>query len=115
METGKSRSRVKCGSCGASSFATGWQGNTPGLPDIYVHRRGLGLPVAVALELKAKSGKPTETQKWLADNNLTRIVRTVREAMDTLLEVETMLGNKHQSSRIVSFLEDEWRQIDGQQ
>ncbi len=100
METGKARSRVSCGTCGAKSFATGWQGNTPGLPDLYVHRTGWGKPIAVALELKAKDGRPSEAQKWLADRNVTRIVRSSAEALSTLLNIELELGHQDQASRI---------------
>ena len=109
METGKSRGRVKCNSCGASSYATGWQGNTPGLPDVYVHRTGIGLPVAIALELKAPKGKPTEAQKMLADNNMTRLVRSVSDALEAVHDIESRLGNARQAERIHQVLEDFWR------
>lgn len=104
METGKSRSRVKCSKCGTSSFATGWQGNTPGLPDLYVHRRGMGHPIAIALELKAPNGKPSETQKWLADNFMTTIVRSVEESLTVLANFETAIGNRTQSDKVRKML-----------
>lgn len=105
METGKSRSRVTCAKCGASNYATGWQGNTPGLPDIYVHRPGWGRPLAVALELKALHGKPTETQQWLADNRMTTIVRSMEDALHVLRDVEAMLWNTEQVKKIDATLE----------
>jgi hypothetical protein len=100
METGKARSRVVCSVCKTRSFATGWQGNTPGLPDLYVHRQGWGRPIAVGLELKAKDGKPSEAQKWLADHGMTRIVRSCAEAMSAMLDIELLLGHRDQASRI---------------
>lgn len=106
METGKSRGRNKCGTCGASNYATGWQGNTPGLPDLYVHRSGIGLPIAVALELKAPKGKPTEAQQWLADSSMTRIVRSVGDALETVRRIEVELNNTTQVNRITQVLED---------
>lgn len=110
METGKSRSRVTCAKCGASNYATGWQGNTPGLPDIYVHRSGWGRPLAVALELKTSRGKPTETQQWLADNRMTTIVRSMEGALRILRETEITLGNTEQVKKIDTTLEAiSWR------
>lgn len=109
METGKSRGRVKCNTCGSSNYATGWQGNTPGLPDVYVHRSGMGIPIAVALELKAPKGKPTEMQKMLADNNMTRLVRSVGDALEAVHQIESRLGNARQAERIQQVLQDFWR------
>lgn len=110
METGKSRGRNKCANCGASNYATGWQGNTPGLPDLYVHRSGIGLPLAIALELKAPKGRPSEAQKWLADANMTRIVRSVGDALETVRLIEATLGNDQQVKRITQVLEDFYSQ-----
>lgn len=70
------------------------------MPDLYVHRTGWGKPIAVALELKAKDGRPSEAQKWLADRNVTRIVRSSAEALSTLLNIELELGHRDQASRI---------------
>lgn len=110
METGKSRGRNKCANCGASNYATGWQGNTPGLPDLYAHRSGIGLPIAVAMELKAPKGRPSEAQKWLADANMTRIVRSVGDALETVRRIEVKLGNDQQVKRITQVLEDFYSQ-----
>lgn len=110
METGKGRSRVSCTSCGAKSYATGWQGNTPGLPDLYVHRKGWGHPVAVALELKAEDGKPTETQQWLEQMGMTRIVRSAADALDVLMGIETAWGHREQVVRIGETIKtNQWR------
>lgn len=102
METGKGRSRTPCSACGARSYAIGWQGNTPGLPDLYVHRKGWGHPVAVALELKAPDGKPTETQQWLYEMGMTHIVRSAADALDVLTGIETSWGHPEQASRITN-------------
>lgn len=104
METGKSRSRVACSRCGNRAYATGWQGNTPGLPDLYVHRDGWG-PLAVALELKAEKGKPSEAQKELAERGVTVIVRSIKQALETLSEVESRIGDASQSARIAGVME----------
>jgi hypothetical protein len=110
METGKGRSRVACSACGAKSYATGWQGNTPGLPDLYVHRKGWGNPVAIALELKAADGKPTETQQWLEAMGMTRIVRSAADALDVLMGIESAWGHREQVARIADTIKtNQWR------
>lgn len=103
METGKGRSRVQCPSCGTRSYARGWQGNTVGLPDVYVHRPGIG-GIGIALELKSPKGKPSEAQKALADAGMTCIVRTVAEAIRAVARVELMLGNSTQVEKLRGIL-----------
>ena len=56
--------------------------------------------MAVALELKASDGRPSEAQKWLADRGMTLIVRTCAEALDALLNVELAFGYRDQAGRI---------------
>lgn len=110
METGKGRSRVTCATCGARSYATGWQGNTPGLPDLYIHRREWANPVAVALELKAEGGRPTTTQAVLNDMGMTRIVRSASEALDALATIEMQWGYSLQTARIMAVMTaNNWR------
>jgi len=104
METGKSRSRNVCARCGNRAYATGWQGNTPGLPDLYVHRDGWG-PLAVALELKAEKGKPSEAQKNLAERGVTVIVRSTKQALDTLSTIESRIGDEAQVARIAGVMQ----------
>lgn len=93
LETGKSRSKTACSSCGKRSYATGWQGNTPGLPDLYVHCKHWPLPFAIAMELKAANGKPSEAQKALADSGQTKIIRSVEDALRLLRRMEAHLGD----------------------
>ncbi len=105
METGKGRSRVRCNACGASSYATGWQGNTPGLPDVYVHSDEWAMPLAVALELKAEKGRPSEAQKELATRRLTVIVRSVKEALAIIQDAENKIGNEAKAKRLAGMIE----------
>jgi len=100
METGKTRSRVPCPRCQFSVFPGGWQGNTPGLPDLYVHRRGWPVPIGVALELKAPKGRPSDVQKQLAETGQTAIVRSIEEALRQVRDVERTLGNEANALRI---------------
>ena len=100
METGKSRSMVACPACGKRSYATGWQGNTPGLPDIYVHCTRWPLPIAIAMELKAPKGRPSDAQKALADSGQTAIVRSVDDALKLLQRMEALLGNQDKADAI---------------
>lgn len=104
METGKSRSMVACTACGKRSYATGWQGNTPGLPDIYVHCPRWPLPIAIAMELKAPKGKPSEAQKALADSGQTAIVRSVDDALELVRRMENLLGNHAKEEAIERIL-----------
>lgn len=71
------------------------------------------MPVAVALELKAPKGRPTDAQQLLADQNMTRIVRSVSDALKAVLELETALGNARQSERIMQVLTDFWSNTNG--
>ena len=66
LETGKARKKVTCEKCRHTFFPTGWQGNTPGFPDLTVLRRGW--PAGGALvEMKGET-TPVETeQQQLAD------------------------------------------------
>lgn len=104
MESGKSRSKVACRACGAKTYATGWQGNTPGLPDLYVHHPDwFGL--AVGLELKGPKTAVTPVQQSLADNNITTIVRTVAEALHVVRRAESTLGRQSRVDRIDTVLQ----------
>lgn len=104
MESGKSRSKVTCRACGAQTYATGWQGNTPGLPDLYVHHPDW-FGMAVGLELKGPKTVVTAVQQSLADNNITTIVRTVAEALHAVRRAESTLGRQSRVDRIDQILQ----------
>lgn len=104
METGKGRSRVQCTRCGNRSYATGWQGNTPGLPDLYIHRDGWE-SVAVAVELKTDKGKPSDAQRWLASRGITTICRSLADVLRLLIIVERRWGNESHAVKLNSVLE----------
>ena len=108
METGKSRSAVMCPHCKGRHYATGWQGNTVGLPDLYIHRTGWTLGMAVALELKAPTGKVRPEQQQMADAGMSIIVRTLSDGLRHIRDVEERLGNTGQARRINQMLESSW-------
>mgnify|MGYP000154931345 CR=1 FL=1 len=83
---------------------TGWQGNTPGLPDLYVHHPDW-FGMAVGLELKGPKTAVTPVQQSLADNNITTIVRTVAEALRTVQRAESTLGRQSRVDRIETVLQ----------
>ena len=96
---------MRCNACGASSYATGWQGNTPGLPDVYVHSEEWCKPMAVALELKAEKGRPSEAQKELATRLLTVIVRSVKEALVIMHDIELKIGTEAKAKRLAGMID----------
>jgi hypothetical protein len=104
MESGKSRSKVACRACGAKTYATGWQGNTPGLPDLYIHHPDW-FGMAVGLELKGPKTAVTPVQQSLADANITTIVRTVAEALHAVRRAEATLGRQSRVDRIEQILQ----------
>jgi len=72
FETGKARGKTKCSTCGAYSYATGWQGNTLGVPDLYVHNSQWKTPIGIGIELKTKTGAVTKF--WEKANFMTKKV-----------------------------------------
>lgn len=103
LETGKGRSKQRCKRCGTESYATGWQGNTPGLPDLYIHAPWWRIPFGLGIEMKTATGAVRKEQANLANQGMTRICRTVNQVVDALVEAEVMLGNPEQLDRIESF------------
>lgn len=106
FETGKTRTKVRCTKCGSYSYATGYQGNTPGLPDLYIHSsHHLWGSKAVAIELKAAKGKASDVQQEIADAGYTTICRSVREVIAVIMKVETDLNNWTTLDKISRFVE----------
>lgn len=106
FETGKTRTKVRCTKCGAYSYATGYQGNTPGLPDLYIHSsHHLWGSKAVAIELKAAKGKTSEVQQEIADAGYTTICRSIEEVIAVISRVEADLNNWTAVDKITRFME----------
>lgn len=106
FETGKTRTKVRCTKCGSYSYATGYQGNTPGLPDLYIHSsHHLWGSKSVAIELKAAKGKASDVQQEIADAGYTTICRSVREVLAVIMKVETDLNNWTTLDKISRFVE----------
>lgn len=93
FETGKARSLQKCKSCGSKQYATGWQGNTPGLPDLYIHSKQWHRGMALAIELKTEKGAVRDTQKTLNDLGYTFICRSVGCVLRSILSIEMQMNN----------------------
>ena len=100
METGKSRSKQKCKACGAMSYATGWQGNTAGLPDLYIHSSKWPTALAVAIELKTQTGTVRKEQQELYEKGLSSICRSITCVLNALLRIETLLNNSEMIEKI---------------
>jgi hypothetical protein len=109
IEVGKTRAKVKCAKCGVMSHSTGWQGNTPGAPDLYIHASWWQHPVAIAIELKTTSGRVRENQKHLANMGMTVVCRRLRAVIDTIHHYEQEHGSDIAVERIQSFIDkNEW-------
>jgi len=96
LETGKARRMVKCQDCGTSFYPTGWQGNTPGCPDLFVH--GLHWPALMWLGVDVKAGHNAEIrpeQKRLMDQKAITIVTNLPELRRLIADREEhAFGNK---------------------
>jgi len=90
METGKARSKSRC-RCGAWVTASGWQGNTVGLPDLYIHRPSWGA-LALPIEMKTPTGQVRPEQKALADAGVTIICRSVDDVVACVSQHEARFG-----------------------
>jgi hypothetical protein len=105
METGKARSMNKCNSCGRRQYATGWQGNTVGLPDLYIHSMSWPRGMAIAIELKTEKGEVREKQKEYNEKGFTYICRSIGSVLRVLIEVENRLGNDIEAEKLKKVIE----------
>jgi len=103
LETGKARSKQRCKRCGTESYATGWQGNTPGLPDLYIHAPWWKIPFGLGIELKTATGVVRKEQAMLAHQGMTCICRNLGQVLDAMKLAETLLGNPEQVEKIEGF------------
>ena len=112
IETGKARSKVACPKCRTWHYPVGWQGNTPGCPDLYIHAAHWNTPVAVAVELKTKTGAVRREQKNMADQKMTVICRDVESVISHLLDFERTYGSPVQVERLERFVERNKNRLD---
>lgn len=109
LETGKARSKNKCVKCGHSSYATGWQGNSAGLPDLYIHNTAWQLPIGVGIELKTTKGAVRLKQQEFADMHITNICRSLNDVLANLQKIEALIGTDKSQSKLDRFISNEWR------
>jgi hypothetical protein len=107
LEVGKVRRAVVCPDCGGKHFPTGWQGNTPGTPDLMVGlASGFPLCTWVGLELKrpthAKT-RPEQLELW--QRGRTAIVRSPREALEDLHAVVRSISEWQAPGSLLEALE----------
>lgn len=91
IEIGRTRRMVPCQRCGAKTPAIGWQGNTPGAPDLMVTTGRWG-NLWTGLEVKRHGGAIRPEQRALLDNGSIAIVRSVRDALGQIIEIEERFG-----------------------
>jgi hypothetical protein len=110
FESGKARTKVTCPSCRTRHYATGWQGNTIGLPDLYVHNTKWKIPIGVGIELKTEKGKVQTKQQIYSDMQVTRVCRSLDEVLNEIHTVELVIGNEQTIKKIEEFINNEFRQ-----
>jgi len=91
IEVGKSRGKTKCPSCGKYHYSTGWQGNTVGAPDLYIHKKDWN-GLAIGIELKTTKGAVRKEQQVLANNNIVTICRTLEDVVTAVTAVDKQLN-----------------------
>ena len=112
IETGKARSKVACPKCKTWHYPVGWQGNTPGCPDLYIHAPHWKAPIALAVELKAPKGTVRREQKAMADQKMTMICRDLDGVIQLLIEHEREHGSPVQVERLERFVERNNNRLD---
>jgi hypothetical protein len=85
VEIGKTRASVLCRRCGNSFAPGGWQGNTPGAPDLFVTKAGWQARW-IAIELKSEKTRLTKQQQELADAGHVYICRSLEDVLHVLKE-----------------------------
>jgi hypothetical protein len=106
LEVGKARRKVQCTRCKAWSYPTGWQGNTIGTPDLYVHAPWWTVPVGIGFELKKPGGAVRKEQRNLANLQMTDIVHSEEEALEVVIKVERTIGSEEKAKRLEVVLEN---------
>lgn len=111
FETGKTRTKVLCPTCKTRHYATGWQGNTIGVPDIYIHHRLWKIPIGLGIELKTEKGTIRTQQQIFADLNVTHISRSLDDVLNILHTVELVVGNDTTRKKLEEFINNEYRRF----
>ena len=111
FETGKTRTKVLCPTCKTRHYATGWQGNTIGVPDIYIHHRLWKIPIGLGIELKTEKGTVRTQQQIFADLNVTHISRSLDDVLNILHTVELVVGNDTTRKKLEEFINNEYRRF----
>jgi uncharacterized protein (UPF0212 family) len=93
METGKTRVKVSCPNCGSQSYPTGWQGNTPGLPDLLIRGRHWPIGVWLAVELKGSETPVTDAQQALWKRGGSYILRSWETVWEVIQSREERFRN----------------------
>lgn len=88
METGKARARVQCPECSRAFYPTGWQGNTPGVTDLFIRGKHWPVGIWLAVELKGSSTPVTEAQQALSDRGGSHICWSWDEVWQTVKQTE---------------------------
>jgi hypothetical protein len=103
IEVGKSRGKTRCPTCKTYHYSTGWQGNTIGAPDIYIHRKEWhGL--AVGIELKTEKGVVRKEQQELATQELTTICRSLEDVVDVIKRIDSRMNLESKLEKITWIL-----------
>jgi hypothetical protein len=93
IEVGKSRGKTRCPKCLTYHHSTGWQGNTIGAPDIYVHHKDWRF-CSTGIELKTEKGAVRKQQQEFADKHITVICRSMEEVINHVLSIDQLFGCK---------------------
>lgn len=107
LEVGKVRRAVVCPDCGGKHVPDGYQGNTPGTPDLFVGlASGFPLCTWVGLELKRPTGgktRPEQLELW--QRGRTAIVLSPREALEDLHAVVRSISEWQAPGSLLEALE----------
>ena len=87
IEVGKSRGKTQCPTCKTYHYSSGWQGNTVGAPDLYVHRKEWS-HLAVGIELKTEKGAVRKEQQAFADKGLVSICRNMEDVIRLITTID---------------------------
>ncbi len=86
LEIGKSRKGVCCPQCRNFFVPRGWQGNTPGAPDLLISASSFPAGTWLGVEMKAEKGdfRGREEQKSLADKGRILVARSLDDVIKIL-------------------------------
>lgn len=92
QEIAKTRARVRCYDCGAQFYPKGWQGTTPGTPDLFITRpEWRGAWIAIEVKTFARRSKPEPEQQALLDAGFASVARSWEEAEAIIQQFEETL------------------------